>query len=142
MGLNCIQPAADDFCADLRRFLAALLCVTQEKTTIKRCKRRCGRAMFSYEDVAKGCRFLFGARGGTASSQASYHSPCRYQSCGKSVDLFVDLALLFKFQNAQKIRKETENIVFSVSYLVREAGLESVLCQPTCRPSPWSSGVE
>ena len=38
-------------------------------------------------------------------------------------------------------RQQKKQPSFDDCFLVREAGLESELCQPTCRPEPWSSGV-
>ncbi len=58
VGLNHFGHPHWFFCGDSRRFFAALLCVTQEKATMKRRKKPCAGSVFSCEDEACG-RALF-----------------------------------------------------------------------------------
>ena len=59
MGLTLYSLSEERVLFQTRRFFAALLCVTQEKTTQYQAKTDFDEAMFSYEDTPKLRRFLF-----------------------------------------------------------------------------------
>ena len=59
MGLTLYSLSEERFLFQTRRFFAALLCVTQEKTTQYQAKTDFDEAMFSYEDTPNDAGFIF-----------------------------------------------------------------------------------